>query len=260
MPCWKQYLMLLIGSGMIVACNAASITWMALMEPLQNNVCLLSWAIACPIALVLHRSLRSLARHARRRRAVQRGKKAGADVVKQIREAFTEGRDYIGGVGGALHKPELMRKQSAATGLAQYWDGKPKTSEEEDEEALKKKKKNRNSAGLGGMMSMRGGGGGRGRDGTDTTKSGMDRDMESIREKTTSKKMKKEKSWGSKGSAPGIDGERAGMAAAVSEVSSAETLASVEESSRVESSCVDESVTAASGAGGAHLDSTAVRV
>ena len=106
--------MLLIGSGLIVACNAAvcyipmtassprnpnaynmriyrvkirasigqAITWMAMMEPLQNNVCLLSWAVACPWAFVLHLSLRTLARRARKRHALARGKRVAAAVSK----------------------------------------------------------------------------------------------------------------------------------------------------------------------------------
>ena len=55
---------------------------MAMMEPLQNNVCLLSWAVACPWAFVLHLSLRTLARHARKRHALVRGKRVATAVSK----------------------------------------------------------------------------------------------------------------------------------------------------------------------------------
>ena len=53
-----------------------------MMEPLQNNVCLLSWAVACPWACVLHLSLRTLARHARKRHALVRGKRVATAVSK----------------------------------------------------------------------------------------------------------------------------------------------------------------------------------
>ena len=53
-----------------------------MMEPLQTNVCLLSWVVACPWAFVLHLSLRTLVRHARKRHALARGKRVVAAVSK----------------------------------------------------------------------------------------------------------------------------------------------------------------------------------
>ena len=56
-----------------------------MMEPLQNNVCLLSWAVACPWACVLHLSLRTLARHARKRHALARGKRVSPVSKGELR-------------------------------------------------------------------------------------------------------------------------------------------------------------------------------
>ena len=71
---------------------------------------------------VVHRSVRRLMRHARKRRAVARGRKAGEGITKKLEEKLL--KDSVGGylsVGDACAH-SLHRSASAMTGMVAGWD------------------------------------------------------------------------------------------------------------------------------------------
>ena len=88
MPCWKQYLTLLLGSIAVGVCTAAVTTLMSVTPPIVDYFVVFSFSISVPFSLILHWTGRSVIRWLRRRMALARGRRVkGVAAGKHRRKA-----------------------------------------------------------------------------------------------------------------------------------------------------------------------------